>query len=168
MTTKAVYNINRQEVLVNIISAFHGPFAIRRKIDVSKLSGITVSELSSEFVIHVRSEYDYRFGSPTKRNRILSTICHAYYLNVRAQPLAFFFRVIQSLFAKTYRFPLGWCQLDWLHYDRRWQKERYYQNAERRSCSSFFRPIFNLTFSLADGWRSLARTTLRLTNFHFF
>jgi serum/glucocorticoid-regulated kinase 2 len=92
VTTKAVYNINRQEVLVNIISAFHGPFAIRRKIDVSKLSGITVSELSSEFVIHVRSEYDYRFGSPTKRNRILSTICHAYYLNVRAQPLAFFFR----------------------------------------------------------------------------
>jgi len=92
ITTKAIYNINRQEVLVNIIAAFHGPFAIRRKIDVSKLTGITVSELSSEFVIHVRSEYDYRFGSPSKRNRILSVICHAYYQNVRAQPLAFFFK----------------------------------------------------------------------------
>jgi len=93
ITTKAIYNINRQELLVNLISAFHGPFAIRRRMDITRLSGITVSEMSSEFVLHIRGEYDYRYGSADKRDIILLMLCHSYYLNVKNKPLSFFFKV---------------------------------------------------------------------------
>lgn len=92
ITNKAIYNINQQEFLANIISVFNSSFAIRRRIDIAKVSGLTVSDLSSEFVIHVRDEYDYRYGSPDKRDRILSMICKAYCLNVRNRPLPFFFK----------------------------------------------------------------------------
>jgi len=93
ITSKAIYNINRQETLINLISFFHAPFAIRRKIDIAKLAGLSVSELSTEFVIHVRDEYDYRYSSPDRRDRILAMIARAYYMNVRNKPLAFFFKV---------------------------------------------------------------------------
>jgi len=96
ITNKAIYNINQQEFIANMISMFNSSFAIRRRIDIAKVSGLTVSELSSEFVIHVRDEYDYRYGSPDKRDRILAMICKAYYLNVRNRPLSFFFKVIET------------------------------------------------------------------------
>jgi serum/glucocorticoid-regulated kinase 2 len=56
------------------------------------LSGLIVSEISSEFVIHVTGEYDYRFSSSEKRNNILLTICKSYYMNVKNSPLPFFFK----------------------------------------------------------------------------
>jgi len=92
ITNKAIYNINKQEFFANIISVFNSSYAIRRRIDIVNVACITVSELSSEFVIHVRDEYDYRYGSPDKRDRILSMICKAYCLNVRNKPLPFFFK----------------------------------------------------------------------------
>lgn len=48
--------------------------AIKRKIDLSKINGITVSELGSEFSIHVPQEYDYRFSHYPKREEIISKI----------------------------------------------------------------------------------------------
>lgn len=36
---------------------------IRRKIDISKIKAVTISRLGYEFVIHVPSEYDYRYSS---------------------------------------------------------------------------------------------------------
>jgi len=36
---------------------------IRRKIDISKIKAITISRLGYEFVVHVPSEYDYRYSS---------------------------------------------------------------------------------------------------------
>jgi len=92
ITTKAIYNINRQEFLINFISVFHGEFAIRRKMDITRLAGITVSEMSSEFVLHIRGEYDYRYGSADKRDHILLALSHSYYLNVKNKPLAFYFK----------------------------------------------------------------------------
>ena len=96
ITSKAIYNVNKQDFLANFISVFNSNFAIRRKIDITKLVGVTVSELSSEFVIHVQGEYDYRYASPDKRDRILTMLCRSYYLNVKSRPLAFFFKVRNS------------------------------------------------------------------------
>ena len=93
ITSKAIYNINRQDFYANFLSFFNGNFAIRRRVDIKKLAGITVSELSSEFVVHVRDEYDYRYASPDKRDKILTMLCRSYYLNVKTRPLAFYFKV---------------------------------------------------------------------------
>jgi len=92
ITTRAIYNVNQQDILANIISVFNSSYAIRRRIDITKLMGITVSEMSSEFVLHVRDEYDYRYSSPSKRDKILTTICKAFYMNITNTPLVFFFK----------------------------------------------------------------------------
>ena len=97
ITSKAIYNINKQDFLANFISIFNSTFAIKRKIDIAKIAAITVSELSSEFVIHVRDEYDYRYGSTDQKEKILLKICQAYYMNVRNRPLAFFFKVSKEI-----------------------------------------------------------------------
>jgi len=45
---------------------------IKRRIPYTHIAGITMSKLGHEFVIHVPSEYDYRFESPDKREEIIS------------------------------------------------------------------------------------------------
>lgn len=42
--------------------------AIKRRIDISKLLGITksLSESNGEFVLHIKNEYDYRMKSDTR------------------------------------------------------------------------------------------------------
>ena len=42
-------------------------FKVKRKICLSKIKGFTISSLSHEFVVHVPSEYDYRFMSDEYR-----------------------------------------------------------------------------------------------------
>jgi len=36
---------------------------VKRKIGIDKVAAITASRVSSEFVIHVPDEYDYRYSS---------------------------------------------------------------------------------------------------------
>jgi len=93
ITTRAIYNINQKGFLTSLMTVFNKSFKIRRKIEIEKLSGISVSDSSSEFVIHVADEYDYRYASPGKRDQILMAICKTYYDNVKGLPLRFFFRV---------------------------------------------------------------------------
>lgn len=50
MTNQAVYNLSKTSV--------------KRKIPINKVAGITYSTTSSEFVVHVVDEYDYRYDSP--------------------------------------------------------------------------------------------------------
>jgi len=57
ITNKAIYNLKGN--------------SMKRKIDLKKLKGITVGTLGSEFVLHVPEEYDYRYSSPERRNKIL-------------------------------------------------------------------------------------------------
>jgi len=92
ITNKAIYNINKQDFFANFISFFNSSYAIRRRINIINIIGITVSELTSEFVIHVKDEYDYRYASPANRDRILLMICKAYCLNIQNNPLPFFFK----------------------------------------------------------------------------
>jgi hypothetical protein len=39
------------------------PYRVKRRIPLAKISSVTLSSLSPEFLIHVPEEYDYRFWS---------------------------------------------------------------------------------------------------------
>ena len=49
--------------MTQMIAMLSPSLQIKRKIDIIKVSGITVSDMNSEFVIHVNEEYDYRYSS---------------------------------------------------------------------------------------------------------
>ena len=66
ITTRAVYNL-----LPNNYSK------CKRRIPITLLSSITVSQLSDEFVLHIPDEYDYRFKSG-KRDKIAEVINRMY------------------------------------------------------------------------------------------
>jgi len=66
---------------------------VKRKIPISKVAAITASRVSSEFVIHVPDEYDYRYSSADQRDAILNAItsewCKIY---KHKQGLPFFYK----------------------------------------------------------------------------
>lgn len=51
--------------------------SLKRKIDLRKIKGITVGSFGSEFLLHVPDEYDYRFASVDKRDKILLVLTSA-------------------------------------------------------------------------------------------
>jgi serum/glucocorticoid-regulated kinase 2 len=62
LTDMAIYNLKKT--------------AIQRRIPYDKLESITKSKLSSEFVLHIKGEYDYRFLSFNRRNEIIEKILY--------------------------------------------------------------------------------------------
>jgi len=62
ITTHAVYNLNPSKFFKNVIGFFFKKFLIKRKILIEDIRAMSISTESSEFVIHVPSEYDYRFS----------------------------------------------------------------------------------------------------------
>ncbi len=60
ITDKAVYNLKKTSV--------------KRKIPIEFIKGITVSKLGTEFVLHVPSEYDYRYSTLEYRDKIIQAI----------------------------------------------------------------------------------------------
>ena len=66
ITTKAVYNLMPNNYA-----------KCKRRIPISLLSSITVSQQSDEFVLHIPDEYDYRFKSG-KRDKIAEVINRMY------------------------------------------------------------------------------------------
>jgi len=64
--------------------------SIKRRIPYTDISGITVSKLGGEFVIHVPSEYDYRFSSPDYKELIFQKIARGY--GEKSKKLAFWFK----------------------------------------------------------------------------
>lgn len=53
------------------------PNRIKRKIPLSKVSGLTVSRFGNEIVIHVENEDDYRFATHNLRNKFIEIIVDA-------------------------------------------------------------------------------------------
>lgn len=82
VTSKGVYGMSKK--------------TLKRKIPLSKLAGITVSKLGTEFVMHVPDEYDYRYSSVTLRDIVLEMICKAY-CEFLKQKMPFFFKEEISL-----------------------------------------------------------------------
>ena len=74
LTENAIYNIKKNKV--------------KRRIPYEKLDAITISTTSSEFVLHVNDEYDYRYLSYERRPEIIETILYIL-CNVRSLCTAF-------------------------------------------------------------------------------
>ena len=53
-------------IFSDIISKMSSFGRIRRKIPIDKVTAVSISKLSSEFVIHIPTEYDYRYSSDLK------------------------------------------------------------------------------------------------------
>ena len=65
ITDKGIYNLKKT--------------ALKRRIDINSIKGITLSKLSDEFVIHCNDEeYDYHYVS-TKKKKIVEIIAKYYY-----------------------------------------------------------------------------------------
>ena len=60
VTDKNIYNLDGK--------------AIKRKIDIQKVSGFTIQEIGTQFVLHVAEEYDYRFSHYDRREIIIGKI----------------------------------------------------------------------------------------------
>lgn len=70
ITDRAFYNLKKT--------------SIKRRIDLNTIKGITTSTTGTEFVLHVPSEYDYRYSSTLHRDRIIQLLrrycgCLAYF-----------------------------------------------------------------------------------------
>jgi len=72
ITNQAVYNLSRGNIITTFISKlFKSSYLIKRKILIEDIKAISLSTLNAEFVLHVPSEYDYRFSHPALRNAII-------------------------------------------------------------------------------------------------
>lgn len=70
--------------------------SIKRRIPIDKVEAISISKISSEFVIHVKDEYDYRYTSYERRNEIIETIL-AVLCNIRKLCMSFVIYEIDKL-----------------------------------------------------------------------
>lgn len=61
ITSNAIYNIKKET-------------KIKRRIPLDNLDGFTISNSSSEFLIHIKNEDDYRFLSFEYRSQIIDII----------------------------------------------------------------------------------------------
>lgn len=82
ISTKGVYGFSKK--------------SLKRKIPITKIAGLTVSKVGTEFVLHVPDEYDYRYSSADSLESILLMIAKAY-CETTHQKLPFFFREELSL-----------------------------------------------------------------------
>ena len=65
ITNKAVYNMVTapESTSVWVKSFFSDTAVVKRRISVENIKAISMSTMSNEFVLHIPSEYDYRFKS---------------------------------------------------------------------------------------------------------
>ncbi|CAD8178540.1 unnamed protein product [Paramecium octaurelia] len=92
ITNKYVYNIvpKSDSKIMQIFGKIMSN-QIKRKIKLSSIQAVSVTSLGAEFVIHVPSEYDYRFQSSDYRKQILETLCQCYQ-TYNQRKLPFFFK----------------------------------------------------------------------------
>lgn len=78
ITNRAVYNLSKLKV--------------KRKIMLGAIHACTLSKKGIEFVLHVPSEYDYRYGSKERRDLIMETLNRLYPGFHGGKPLPFYLR----------------------------------------------------------------------------
>lgn len=126
ITSKAIYNI-KLSLFSSIFSVLRTNIKLRRKIELTKLTGVSVSSLSSEFVLHVASEYDYRYASPENREKIILTLHKAFYMGFVQELLPFYFHVSFTLKAVILIF-IEWIQSGRCNYHGIRQEARHFPN----------------------------------------
>ncbi|CAD8061468.1 unnamed protein product [Paramecium sonneborni] len=88
LTNRFVYNIKTDS---KILQFFGKSIQIQRKIRLQLISAIIVSNIGTEFVLHVSQEYDYRFQSSDFRKTILETLIIVYN-SLTYKKLPFYFK----------------------------------------------------------------------------
>ena len=85
MTTNAIFNLGKQtNMLVSLFSK-----KIKRSILIENITGVTYSTISNNFVLHVKSEYDYYFCTKDK-DEFLKYMLHVRQ-NKKLDPVPFYF-----------------------------------------------------------------------------
>jgi len=79
ITNQFLYNICFGGLITKLSMIFSRNSAIKRKISLERIQEITMSvdPSSSQLIIHVDGEYDYRYEAGEKRNKILEAIMAA-------------------------------------------------------------------------------------------
>ncbi|CAD8139920.1 unnamed protein product [Paramecium pentaurelia] len=88
LTNRFVYNIKSDS---KILQFFGKSIKIQRKIRIQLISAISVSNIGTEFVLHIPQEYDYRFQSSDFRKTILETLIIVY-SSLTISKMPFFFK----------------------------------------------------------------------------
>lgn len=87
ITNKSLYNIQPDDdgLIPSLIISISPKSALKRKIDIKKIYGITISvdprSDKGQFIIHVTDEYDYRYNAAQKLEKIVKTIMNIYWCN---------------------------------------------------------------------------------------
>jgi serum/glucocorticoid-regulated kinase 2 len=63
ITTLNFFNLRTDGVLSTVSSLFNSNYMIKRKFDLKLIKAIVYAKLGNEFIVHVPSEFDYRFIS---------------------------------------------------------------------------------------------------------
>lgn len=82
ITNLAIYNLKSTD--------------IKRRIEIEKVKGISYSRIGTQFIIHIPSEYDYRYASADLRDRIIYYILKAF-SKVTGEKLPIYYRDELSL-----------------------------------------------------------------------
>ena len=63
VTNFAIYNLLPANMVSSFMQILNSSARVKRKISLDKIHAVTISRFGFEFVLHVPSEYDYRFSS---------------------------------------------------------------------------------------------------------
>lgn len=90
VTNLHLFNISKQSNINRTDYHFSACLEINRKIDILKVDAVTLSKdaHSSEFIIHVKNEYDYRYLSQSYSELIAHTIRKI--IKLKGQSIKFF------------------------------------------------------------------------------
>jgi len=93
VTDRSVYNLEpckKGFSLFSMCEPSSTGFIVKRAIDIKKVSAITLSLApTSQYILHVVGEHDYRFCGREKRNELITSIINAYFLSSQ-QPFPLF------------------------------------------------------------------------------
>lgn len=63
ITNLSFYNLRTDGLFTSVTSLFNSNYLVKRKFDLKLITAIVYAKLGNEFVIHVPSEFDYRFST---------------------------------------------------------------------------------------------------------
>lgn len=77
ITNKNIFNIIPYNIFGDVLANLITSVRVKRKIPLELVKSITMSRFGCEFIVHVPSEYDYRY-SCERRDQLISVLMIAY------------------------------------------------------------------------------------------
>ena len=89
--------MNSSKGSVDFFIIFSKNFMVKRKIKIESIVAVSIANLSSEFVLHIPSEYDYRFSHPTLRSILIGNIVTFNLKKTGKEKFKFYFHEVVNL-----------------------------------------------------------------------